>query len=177
MEKDLKSIKVNIFYDEELKKITGKKCEEVIVSENLNFIQLLNFIFSSYPEIPKRFIPGTLGFLLNGKEPKENDILKNDDKIEILVLKIEDIRKRIEFQLREIINYYQIDATFEEIKEMVFNENGQEDFNKLIGLFVSKINSGNLDEINEVLKFVNAVWNYFPHKSLKGLSPIEKLNR
>ena len=177
MEKDLKSIKVNIFYDEELKKITGKKREEVIVSENLNFIQLLNFIFSSYPEIPKRFIPGTLGFLLNGKEPKEDDILKNNDKLEILALKIEDIRKRIESQLREIINYYQIDATFEEIKEMVFNENGQEDFNKLIGLFVSKINSGNLDEINEVLKFVNAVWNYFPHKSLKGLSPIEKLNR
>ena len=49
------------------------------------------------------------------------------------------------------------------------------DFNKLIELFVSKINSGNLDEINEVLKFVNAVWNYFPHKSLKGLSPVEKL--
>ena len=170
-----KPIKVRVFYDKELKRITGKNSEESIVSENLNFINFLNFIFSSYPTIPKRFIPGTLGFLLNGREPKENDILKDGDKLEISVLKIGDIRKRIESQVREIINYYKVDTTIEEIKETVFNEDGQEDFNKLIELFVSKINSGNLDEINEVLKFVNAVWNYFPHKSLKGLSPVEKL--
>jgi hypothetical protein len=80
------------------------------------------------------------------------------------------------FKIRaRIINYYQVDTTFKEIKDTVFNEDGQEDFNKLIKLFVSKINSGNLDEINEVLKFVNAVWNYFPHKCLKGLSPVEKV--
>jgi len=172
---NLKPIKVKIFYNNELKKITGKDFEEAVVSENLNFINFLNFIFSSYPEIPKRFIPGTLGFLLNGKEPKENDILKDKDKLEILVFSIEDTRKKIESEVREIINYYQVDTTFEEIQETVFNENGQEDFNKLIELFASKIKSGNLDEINEVLKFVNAVWNYFPHKSLKGLAPVEKL--
>ena len=171
----LKPIKVKIFYDKELKKITGKDSEESIVSENLNFINFLNFIFSSYPTIPKRFIPGTLGFLLNGKKPKENDILKDGDRLEISAFKIEDIRKRVESQVREIINYYKVDTTFEEIKEMVFNEDGQEDFNKIVELFVNKINSGNLDEINKVLKFVNAVWNYFPHKSLKGLSPVEKL--
>jgi len=171
----LKPIKVKVFYDKELKKITGKDSEESVVSENLNFINFLNFIFSSYPAIPKRFIPGTLGSLLNGKEPKENDLLKDGDKLEIKVFEIKEIRKKIESQVREIINYYQVDTTFEEIKEVVFNENGQEDFNKLIELFVSKIQSGNLDEINEVLKFVNAVWNYFPHKSLKGLAPVEKL--
>jgi len=58
----LKPIKVKISYDKELKKITGKSSEEVIVSENLNFINFLDFIFSSYPTIPKRYIPGTLGF-------------------------------------------------------------------------------------------------------------------
>jgi len=174
--KDLpKSIKVRIFYDRELKKITGKDSEEAIVSENLDFINFLNFIFSSYPAIPQRFIPGTLGFLLNGRAPKENDILKDGDKLEIMVFKIEDIRKIIESQVREIINYYQVDTTFEEMKEMVFNENGQKDFNKLIERFIFTMNSNNLDEINEVLKFINAVWNYFPHKSLKGLSPIEKI--
>jgi len=175
MGKALKPIKINIFYDEELKEITGKSFETAIVSENLNFAQFLNFIFSSYPAIPKRFIPGTLGFLLNGRSPKENDILNNGDKLEISVLKIGDIRKRIESQVKEIINYYQVDTTFEEIKETVFNENGQEDFNKLIELFVSKINSSNLDKINEVLKFVNAVWNHFPHKCLDGLCPMEKI--
>ena len=172
-----KPIKIKISYDKELKRITGKDFEEAVVPENLNFIDFLDFIFSSYPEISKRFIPGTLAFSLNGKKPKENDILKDGDGLEISVFSIEDIREKIESEVREIINYYQIDTTFEEIKEMVFNENGQEDFNKLIELFVSKINSGDLDKINEVLKFVNAVWNYFPHKSLKGLSPIEKIKK
>ena len=79
--KNLKPIKVKIFYDENLKKITGKDSEEIIISENLNFAMFLNFIFSFYPEITKRFIPGTLGFLLNGKPPKENDVLKEEPSV------------------------------------------------------------------------------------------------
>ena len=171
----LRSIKINVFYDKNVGKITGKNFEEAIISENLNFINFLNFIFSSYPEIQKRFIPGILGFLLNGKVPKENDILRNGDKLEIMVIEIKDIRKKIESQILEIINYYQIDITFKKIKEMIFKEERQEDFNKLVEIFASKIDSSNVDKINEVLKIVNAVWNYFPHKSLKGLSPMEKL--
>jgi len=170
-----KPIKIKVFYDKELNKITGKDSEESIVSENLNFGNFLNFIFSSYPTIPRRFAPGVLGFLLNGREPKENEILRDGDKVEFLVFEIGKIRKTIELQIRKIINYYQIDTTFEEIEELIFNEEGRKDFSRLARLFESKINSDNLDEINEVLKFVNAAWNYFPHKSLKGLSPIERL--
>lgn len=176
MEK-LKPIKIKVFYDKELKKITRKDFEEAMVSENLNFAQFLNFIFSSYPVILKRFIPGTLGFLLNGRETKENDILKDGDKLEIKAFRIEEIRKRLESQVIDIINYYQVDTTFEELERAVFNEGGQEDFNKLTEIFVNQIKSGNLDEINEVLKFVNAIWNYFPHKSLKGLAPVEKIKQ
>lgn len=78
---NLKPVRVKIYYDEDLKKITGKDFEEAVVSENLSFVRFLNFIFSSYPEIPKGFIPGALGFLLNGKPPGENDILKDGDDI------------------------------------------------------------------------------------------------
>lgn len=170
---NFKPIKVKIFYDENLKKITGKDFEEAVVSENLNFAMFLNFIFSSYPEIPKRFIPGILGFLLNGMPPKKNDVLKEGDRIEFMVIKIEDIRKNIESQIREIIDHYKIDTTFKKIKETVFNENGQKDFNNLVQLFADKIK--NLDELNAVLKVVNAAWNYFPHKSLNGLCPMEKI--
>lgn len=102
MEKFLKPIRVKIFYDENLKKITGKDFEEAVISENLNFAMFLNFIFSSYPEIPKEFIPGTLGFLLNGRAPQENDILQDGDKLKIMAIKIEDLRKKIILDTRKV---------------------------------------------------------------------------
>lgn len=123
--KNLKPIKIKIFYDKNLKKITGKDFEETVISKDLNFAMFLNFIFSSYPKIPKIFIPGTLSFLLNGIPPKENDILKEGDKFEIKVMLIEDIRREIELQIRAIINYYKIGITFEKIKETVLNESDQ----------------------------------------------------
>ncbi len=85
MENFPKPIKVKIFYDEELKKITGKDLEEAVVSEAIAFIDQLYFIFSSYPEIPKKYPPGKLGFLLNNKPPKEFDVLQDGDEI---ILKI-----------------------------------------------------------------------------------------
>ncbi len=78
---NLKPIKVKIYYDESLKEITEKDFEEAVVSGDLNFARLLNFILSSYPEIQKAFIPGTLGFLLNGRRPAENNTLKDGDDI------------------------------------------------------------------------------------------------
>ena len=89
MEDFPKPIKVKIFYDKELKKITGKDLEEAIASEGIDFATQLYFIFSSYPEISKKFAPGILGFLLNGREPKKDDILKDGDRLELLVLKEE----------------------------------------------------------------------------------------
>jgi len=88
MKEPPKPIKIRIFYDENLKKITGKDSEESTVSEGLNFAGLLYFIFSSYPEIQKRFPPGKLGFLLNEKKPNEYDILKDGD--ELRFIEIED---------------------------------------------------------------------------------------
>ncbi len=170
---NLKSIKVKIFYDDDLRKITGKDLEEAVVSENLDFVAFLNFIFSSYPEIPKKFLPGTLAFSLNGRKPKEDEILNDGDELKMSGMTIEEIRNNIEFQINEIIDSYKIDATFEKIREKVFNENNQKDFNDLSRLFVEKI--ANLDEINAVLQVVNAAWNYFPHRSLNGFCPMEKI--
>lgn len=173
MEKSLKPIKIKVFYNEEIKKITGKDREEAMVSENLTFVNFLNFIFSSHPNIPKIFLPGTIGLLLNGVEPREDDILKDGDLVKFIGMKIEDIRKIIENQISEIIRYHQINTTFDGIKKSVFNENGQKDFNELSTLFTEK--TKNIDEANMVLQIVNNVWNYFPHKSLNGFCPMEKI--
>ncbi|MCK4454229.1 MoaD/ThiS family protein [Candidatus Parcubacteria bacterium] len=84
MENVLKPIKIKVFYNENLKKITGKDFEEIMVSEGLGFAQSLYFLFSSYPEITKKFSPGKLGFLLNGKKPTEYDVLKDGDELKLV---------------------------------------------------------------------------------------------
>ena len=81
-------------------------------------------------------------------------------------------RKEIEQELLNLINKYKIKLNIREIKETIYDEEGQEDFNKIIKLFS---NVGSLTELNNILKTLNDVWNYFPHKSLGGLSPHEKL--
>jgi len=84
MEDFPKPIKVKIFFDGNLKKITDKDSEEAVVSEGLSFAMFLNFIFTSYPEIQKEFPPGQLGLLLNDKRPNHNDILKDGDEIKLM---------------------------------------------------------------------------------------------
>ncbi|OGZ63847.1 MAG: hypothetical protein A3A98_00985 [Candidatus Staskawiczbacteria bacterium RIFCSPLOWO2_01_FULL_40_39] len=80
----LQHIKVRICYDKELKMITKKDFENAIVSEGINFVTFLHFIFSSYPDITKKFPPGTLGFKLNGKAPGGYDILQDGDILELV---------------------------------------------------------------------------------------------
>ena len=78
----LKSIKVKICYNKDLKMITHRDFEDAVVSEGLVFVNFLNFIFTSYPDIINKFPPGTLGFTLNGKVPKVDDVLKDGDILE-----------------------------------------------------------------------------------------------
>lgn len=80
-----KPIKVQIVYDGELQKITGVEHEEALVSEGINFVMFLKFIFDSYPDIPKLYPPGSIGLKLNGKPPTEFEILNGGDKIELSV--------------------------------------------------------------------------------------------
>jgi len=81
---NLKSIKVKVFYEGEIKKITKKDFDEPLISEGQPFAYFLYFIFSSYPEITKKFLPGKLGFSLNNVPPRDFDVLKNNDEIKII---------------------------------------------------------------------------------------------
>lgn len=80
-----KPIKVRIIYDKTLSKITGVNEEETIVSEGLIFILFLKFIFDSYPEITRKYPPGSLGLLLNGHAPTDYDVLKDKDEVSLMV--------------------------------------------------------------------------------------------
>lgn len=166
-------IKVKVFYGGKIEQITKKNFEEVWISEGLNFARIVDFIFSSYLNIQKIFIPGTVSFLLNNKVPKIDDILKEGDIIKISAIELKDIRKIIEKRVLEEINRYCVGINFNEIKDIIFNEESGEDFNQLTNLFAVKISD--INELNRALQIVNNVWNYFPHKCLGGFCPMEKI--
>lgn len=52
-----------------------------MVNDGISFIQFLFFLFSSYPEIQTTYPPGTLGFLLNGKPPRDGATLHDGDNL------------------------------------------------------------------------------------------------
>ena len=79
-------MRVTNYYDQTLQTITGCAFEPVIVSEGITFFEYLYFILSSYPEIEKRYPPGILGFVINGKSPKDFTILKEEDSIYFTVV-------------------------------------------------------------------------------------------
>ena len=76
-----KPCNIKISYDETLQEITGKKEEEAIVSEGIPFMIFLGTIFSSYPAIELKYLPGALGFTVNGHPPDDFEILKNGDEV------------------------------------------------------------------------------------------------
>jgi len=80
-----KPIKIQIIYDKELQKITGVASEEAVVSEGLNFLMMLKFIFDLYPKIFRQYPPGTMDLSLNGKRPTEFEILSDGDEIKLSV--------------------------------------------------------------------------------------------
>lgn len=52
-----------------------------MVNDGILFLQFLFFLFSSYPEIQTTYPPGTLGFLLNDKPPREGAQLHDGDRL------------------------------------------------------------------------------------------------
>lgn len=179
----VKSKKITIFYDRYLEKITEVPFEETIVSEDFTFADCLHSLFVSYPEIPRRVPPGKLGFLVNGRRPETFDILKDGDRVEFIVIDkqirptqegIEAVRNQLEAEISKLIRRYKVDITLKKIKETIFNESSFEDFHSITIAFSKKIED--LDEANQVLNVLMKAWNYFPHKSLNGACPLEKLS-
>lgn len=60
----------------------------------------------------------------------------------------------------------------EDIKDIIYHEDGQDSLTDIIAMFDS---GQGATELENVLELVNDAWNYFPHKTLNGLSPAEKV--
>ena len=81
-------------------------------------------------------------------------------------------RKEIEKELLVMLKKTKSDSGLENIKEIIYNEDGQDSLTDVIAMFDTGQDAA---ELQNVLELVNDAWNYFPHKVIGGLSPAEKL--
>ena len=94
--------------------------------------------------------------------------MKIESKKEIL-----EQRKEIEQDIINLLSRAKSDFTLDDVKEVIYNEEDQDDLTKAISMF----DTGKIpDEMENILELTNDAWNYFPHKILKGLSPAEKIS-
>lgn len=63
-------ITITIQFDTELQKLTGKAGHPVIMSQGATFMFLLMSVMEEYPDIQKKYPPGTLRFTINEIPPK-----------------------------------------------------------------------------------------------------------
>jgi len=81
-------------------------------------------------------------------------------------------RKEIEQDIIDLLSRAESDFTLDDVKEVIYNEEDQDDLTKAISMF----DTGKIpDELENILELTNDAWNYFPHKILKGFSPAEKI--
>jgi hypothetical protein len=81
-------------------------------------------------------------------------------------------RAEIEKELLEMLEETKSDFGLDDIKEIIYNEDGQDSLTDIIAMFDTGQGAA---ELQNVLELVNDAWNYFPHKVIGGLSPAEKL--
>jgi tetratricopeptide (TPR) repeat protein len=81
-------------------------------------------------------------------------------------------RRKVEKDISNLLKKSKSSFTLDDIKKVVYNE---KDYGELKQIMAEFDQGQDLKEINEVLNTINDAWNYFPHKSLGGLCPMEKL--
>ena len=81
-------------------------------------------------------------------------------------------RREIEKELLELLKETKSDLGLDNIKEIIYNEDGQDNLTDITAMFDT---GQGATELQSVLELVNDAWNYFPHKVIGGLSPAEKL--
>ena len=82
-----------------------------------------------------------------------------------------DERREIEEYTVALLKKVKSDFTFKDVTDAIYNETEQGDLTKMIAMF----DTGEGDELSNILDILTDAWNYFPHKALGGKSPEEML--
>lgn len=89
-------------------------------------------------------------------------------KIKEILKKRNEIAKELSKMLKKINSPF----TIEHIKDIIYHEKDNDDLMKVVSIFDR---GQSIEELNRILEIANDAWNYFPHKSLNGLCPMEKI--
>jgi len=85
-------------------------------------------------------------------------------------LEIQKKREEIKQEFVRRLEQANSDHDFEDIMDIIYEEDGQDDLTKIISLF----DNGDISELENVLELATDAWNYFPHKILDGKAPVER---
>ena len=80
-------------------------------------------------------------------------------------------RKEIEKEILDMLKETESDFSLKDVKDVIYNEEEQDDMMKVVAMFDR---GGDASELDNILELVTDAWNYFPHKALGGFSPAEK---
>src|SRR4051794_19608192 len=83
-------------------------------------------------------------------------------------------RAEVERDIAALLRKVGSDFTLEDVKDVIYNEEEQDDLAQIIAMFDTGQDAAELDNI---LDLTTDAWNSFPHKMLGGLSPDELLGR
>ena len=70
-------------------------------------------------------------------------------------------RKEIEEELVEMLKEVESEFTLEDIKEIIYNEEDQDDMMKVVSIFDQ---GGDISDLSNILETVTDAWNYFHTK-------------
>ena len=78
-------IKLRVYYDAALQRITGKDYDPVIMGEGATFVYLLQNIFREHSGLAHKYPPGTISFEVNGEPPKPYTPLFDGDIVKVCI--------------------------------------------------------------------------------------------
>ncbi|MFH0791715.1 MAG: hypothetical protein V1905_00675 [bacterium] len=92
----------------------------------------------------------------------------NSLKVKEILRKRNEIEKKLSNILKEINN----PLTLGQIRDIIYREKNDNELTKIIQVFDR---GQSIKELNRIFEIINDAWNYFPHKCLDGLCPMEAI--
>lgn len=81
-------------------------------------------------------------------------------------------QKEIEEELQEMLDERKSEFDLGYIKKIIYDEQDDDCLMQIVSIFDR---GGDASELDNILEIVNDAWNFFPHKCLGGLCPMEKI--